>query len=110
MKGSSENASILRDKRPPQISVSKVFSANHKWKECKIIGKNISIRSYSAACAFRNRFVLPYADFISMEAIRYSLGHFMTSTVFPWMRLNLPSIGEKYFPKEKPLVVDPNTP
>jgi uncharacterized protein YgbK (DUF1537 family) len=55
MKGSSDNASILRDKRPPQISVSKVFSTNHKWKECKIIGKNISIRSYSAACAFKNK-------------------------------------------------------
>jgi hypothetical protein len=44
-----------KEKRPPQLSVSKVFSNNHKWKECKIIGKNISIRSYSAACCFENK-------------------------------------------------------
>lgn len=70
MKNSSDHSSILRDKRPAQISISKVISPNHKWKECKIIGKNISIRSYSAACAFKNRYFYCNIDSISMEAIR----------------------------------------
>ena len=51
----SPTHSKSKEKRPPQINMSKIFSNNHKWKECKIIGKNISIRSYSAACAFRNK-------------------------------------------------------
>ena len=44
-----------KEKRPPKISVAKVISSNHKWRECKIIGKNISIRSYSASCFFKDR-------------------------------------------------------
>jgi hypothetical protein len=51
----SPTRSKSKEKRPPQLSVSKVFSSNHKWKECKIIGKNISIRSYSAACSFQDK-------------------------------------------------------
>jgi hypothetical protein len=51
----SPSHSKSKEKRPPQINVSKIFSNNHKWKECKIIGKNISIRSYSAACSFENK-------------------------------------------------------
>ena len=36
-------------KRPAALNVQR-HSDNHKWRECKIIGKNISIRSYAAAC------------------------------------------------------------
>ena len=50
-----ESKSHLDSKRPEQISVSKVISQNQKWRECKIIGKNLSIRSYSAACSFDNK-------------------------------------------------------
>ena len=64
------NNSRSADKRPPNISVSKVFSNNMKWKECKIIGKNISIRSYSAACSFNNRYLSSHSDSTSTEAIK----------------------------------------
>ena len=51
----NNSMSKSKEKRPPGISVSKVYSNNQKWKECKIIGKNISIRSYSAACCLNNK-------------------------------------------------------
>lgn len=44
-----------KEKRPPNIDVPKMRSVGHRWKECKIIGKNVSIRSYGAACAFKNK-------------------------------------------------------
>jgi hypothetical protein len=52
----NENSpSKISSKRPPSLQVSKDNAPSHRWKECKIIGKNISIRSYGAACAFQNK-------------------------------------------------------
>lgn len=84
-----------KEKRPPQISVSKVFSSNHKWKECKIIGKNISIRSYSAACAYRNRYEESNLVCIFTVDIKYLMGPFMTSTQSPLTNRNQPFFGNK---------------
>lgn len=47
--------SRIDEKRPDKISASKVIPGNQKWKECKIIGKNIGIRSYSGSCVFDNK-------------------------------------------------------
>lgn len=60
-----------KEKRPPHISVSKVFSDNQKWKQCKIIGKNISIRSYSAACSFNSKYFRCDLGSTSMEGIKF---------------------------------------
>lgn len=38
--------------RPETLAVSRAGNSNKRWSECKIIGKNISIRSYSAACSY----------------------------------------------------------
>lgn len=52
-----ESANRPKDKRPPSISVEKLNPTAHRWRECKIIGKNISIRSYGAACSFEKRYL-----------------------------------------------------
>ena len=46
---------LAKEKRPPNIDVPKMRSIGQRWTECKIIGKNVSIRSYGAACAFKNK-------------------------------------------------------
>ena len=59
------------EKRPPKVIIPIEREGAHRWKECKIIGKNISIRSYGAACCFKNKYNLSYQGSISMEGIRY---------------------------------------
>lgn len=59
----SSSKSHLDSKRPEQISISKAVPQNLKWRECKIIGKNLSIRSYSGGCTFNNKYTPPYPRF-----------------------------------------------
>lgn len=48
--------SHLEAHRPEKLNLSNVQpTANPKWAECKVLGKNIMIRSYSAACAHGNQ-------------------------------------------------------
>lgn len=41
----------MEENRPSKIVIDKSQHTNKKWIECKILGQNISIRSYSAACS-----------------------------------------------------------
>jgi hypothetical protein len=36
--------------RPQQLNLSELTSTSYKWAECKVLGKNISIRSYAGSC------------------------------------------------------------
>ena len=47
-----DNSSKFEEKRPEKIVVDRDINVGQRWKECKIIGKNVSIRSYSASCVF----------------------------------------------------------
>lgn len=73
----------LEERRPSSIHVTKIHSDNLKWRECKIIGKNISIRSYSAACAFNNKYSFVEVGFTCTADTRCSMAHLTTSIAFP---------------------------
>ena len=90
-----------KDHRPPNISVSKVFSDNMKWKECKIIGKNISIRSYSSACCFDHKYPCPHSGSTSTVATRCSTDLLAIFTRFLSMKTNPHSSGTRFPPKER---------
>lgn len=92
---SSPSHNKSKDRRPPNLAISKVHSENHKWRECKIIGRNISIRSYSAACAFRNKYLIIHLESIFMEAIRSSMELLLISTIFGLMTNSPHSVGSK---------------
>lgn len=46
-----KNRSHMEEHRPDKLSLSSIEPvANPKWAECKVLGKNILIRSYASAC------------------------------------------------------------
>ena len=47
-----DNSSKFEEKRPERLVVDRDIHLGQRWKECKIIGKNVSIRSYSSSCVF----------------------------------------------------------
>lgn len=46
--------SKLQDVRPAKLNLTSVAPNFKRWAECKIVGKNITIRSYAGACSFNS--------------------------------------------------------
>jgi hypothetical protein len=55
----SKHHSHLEEHRPDKLSLSTLQPiANPKWAECKVLGKNILIRSYASACVCDDEYLL----------------------------------------------------
>lgn len=95
----------LEQHRPNRLSVSKVISENEKWRECKIMGKNVSIRSYSAACSFRGLFYM-YGGYQILRGMMddfYSIDLSDSVEKFDWVSIE--AGGHKPGPRSKHALV-----
>lgn len=44
----------LEGSRPAKLDLTSLAPNFKRWAECKIVGKNITIRSYAGACAYKS--------------------------------------------------------